>query len=149
MNIKIEYKYIQSNIFTVSSAYLFKSFCHIFSGKRDCKKKFLPVGSLWLFFSSHSQWIGQLFKVGLKRTCPCTILPPLFKIFQIPPSGEGNQNLLPSPLKRGRGLNYGPTLANVFFVILKIFWKQMLENCPSHFKQIVYRQFVDDTFLLI
>ena len=119
---------------------------YLFRQKR--LQKFLPVGSLWLFFSSHSQWIGQLFKVGLKRTCPCTILPPLFKIFQIPPSGEGNQNLLPSPLKRGRGLNYGPTLANVFFVILKIFWKQMLENCPSHFKQIVYRQFVDDTFLL-
>ena len=120
---------------------------YLFRQKR--LQKFLPVGSLWLFFSSHSQWIGQLFKVGLKRTCPCTILPPLFKIFQIPPSGKGNQNLLPSPLKRGRGLNYGPTLANVFFVILKIFWKQMLENCPSHFKQIVYRQFVDDTFLLI
>ena len=29
INIKIEYKYIQSNIFTVSAAYFLKSFCHI------------------------------------------------------------------------------------------------------------------------
>ena len=28
INIKIEYKYIQSNIFTVSAAYFLKSFCH-------------------------------------------------------------------------------------------------------------------------
>ena len=27
-NIKIEYRYIQSNILTVSAAYCFKSFCH-------------------------------------------------------------------------------------------------------------------------
>ena len=31
INIKIEYKYIKINIFTVSAAYLFKSFCHISS----------------------------------------------------------------------------------------------------------------------
>ena len=27
-----------------------------------------------------------------KRTCPCTILPPPFLIFQIPPSGGGKRN---------------------------------------------------------
>ena len=122
---------------------------YLFRQKRSEQKKVSTCGQIVIIFYFTWPVDRTTFKVGLKRTCPCTILPPLFKIFQIPPSGEGNQNLLPSPLKRGRGLNYGPTLANVFFVILKIFWKQMLENCPSHFKQIVYRQFVDDTFLLI
>ena len=37
---KIEDKYIQSYIFPVSAAYLFKSFCHIsFFRQKDCKKK--------------------------------------------------------------------------------------------------------------
>ena len=40
------------------------------------------------------------------------------------------------------GSTLGPTLANVF---MSQIW---LENCPSHFKPIVYRRFVDDTFLL-
>ena len=39
----------------------------------------------------------------------------------------------------------GPTLANVFMCH---FENILLENCPSHFKSIVYRLFVDDTFLL-
>ena len=30
---------------------------------------------------------------SFKRTCPCTILPPPFLIFQIPPSDGGNQNV--------------------------------------------------------
>ena len=29
---------------------------------------------------------------SFKRTCPCTILPPPFLIFQIPPSGGGKRN---------------------------------------------------------
>ena len=37
------------------------------------------------------------------------------------------------------------TLANVFMCHFENIW---LENCPSHFKPIVYRRFVDDTFLL-
>ena len=66
MNIETEYKYIQSNIFIVSAAYLFKSFNIYLFRQRDCKK-FLPLGSLQLFFVSSSQWIRnkQLFKVGL------------------------------------------------------------------------------------
>ena len=39
----------------------------------------------------------------------------------------------------------GPTLANVFMCHFENTW---LENCPSHFKQIVYRRFVDNTFSL-
>ena len=39
----------------------------------------------------------------------------------------------------------GPTLANVFMCHFENIW---LENCPSHFKPIVHRRFVDDTFLL-
>ena len=39
----------------------------------------------------------------------------------------------------------GPTLTNVFMCHLENIW---LENCPSHFKPIVYRRFVDDTLLL-
>ena len=49
INIKIEYKYIQSNIFTVSAAYCFKSFCHISFQTKRLKKTFLPVGDLGLF----------------------------------------------------------------------------------------------------
>ena len=42
-----------------------------------------------------------------KKTCPCTILPPPFKVFQIPPSGGGNQNLL-APLLNKNGLQVKP-----------------------------------------
>ena len=43
------------------------------------------------------------------------------------------------------GSPFGPTLANAF---MRHFEKIWLENCPSHFKPIVYRRFVDDAFLL-
>ena len=39
----------------------------------------------------------------------------------------------------------GSTLANVFLCQCE---NICLENCPSYFKPIVYRRFVDDTFLL-
>ena len=39
----------------------------------------------------------------------------------------------------------GPALANVFMCHFEKLW---LENCPDHFKPLVYRQLVDDTFLL-
>ena len=42
------------------------------------------------------------------------------------------------------GSPLGPTLANAFMCH---FENICLENCPSRFKPIVYRQFVDDTFL--
>ena len=38
-----------------------------------------------------------------------------------------------------------PTLANIFMCHFENIW---LENWPSHFKPIVYRRFVDDTFVL-
>ena len=38
-----------------------------------------------------------------------------------------------------------PTLANIFMCHFEKIW---LENCPALFKPIVYRRFVDDTFLL-
>ena len=38
-----------------------------------------------------------------------------------------------------------PTLPNVFMCHFGNIW---LENCPSHFKPINYRRFVDDTFLM-
>ena len=37
----------------------------------------------------------------------------------------------------------GPTLANAFMCHFEKIW---LENCSSHFKPIVYRWFIDDTF---
>ena len=43
------------------------------------------------------------------------------------------------------GFSLRPTLANVFMCHFENIW---LENCPSHFKPIVYRRFVDDTFSL-
>ena len=38
----------------------------------------------------------------LRRPAPAPYFHPLFKIFQIPPSGVVNQNLLPRPFKKGR-----------------------------------------------
>ena len=62
-----------------------------------------------------------------KKTCPCTIIPPHFLIFQIPPSEENNWNLLPFSSKRGSGgegggQNYG--------IKIQTIWKmyQIYEN---------------------
>ena len=96
MNKKIEYKYIQRNIFVVSAAYLFKYFIIYFFRQSDCKKKFLSAGGLWLFFISPGWWIGneQLVKVGLtpvfkknnNQNCnnyrPILLLPNISKIFE-------------------------------------------------------------------
>ena len=43
------------------------------------------------------------------------------------------------------GSPLGPTLDNVFMCYFENIW---LKNFPVHFKPIVYRRFVDDTFLL-
>ena len=43
------------------------------------------------------------------------------------------------------GSPLGPTLANAFLCHYK---KEWLDNCPSHFKPIVYRRYVDDIFVL-
>ena len=43
------------------------------------------------------------------------------------------------------GSPLGPLLANVFMCYCENIW---FENCPTHFKPIVYRRFIDDTFLL-
>ena len=37
------------------------------------------------------------------------------------------------------------TLANVFLCYHEKMW---LQNCPSEFKFVIYRRYVDDTFLL-
>ena len=43
------------------------------------------------------------------------------------------------------GSPLGPTFANIFLCFYERIW---LENCPVEFKPVVYRRFVDDTFLL-
>ena len=43
------------------------------------------------------------------------------------------------------GSPLGPTLANVFMCHHEQIW---IANCPSEFKPILYRRYVDDTFLL-
>ena len=43
------------------------------------------------------------------------------------------------------GSPLGPTFANIFLSFYEQIW---LENCPVEFKPVVYRRFVDDTFLL-
>ena len=43
------------------------------------------------------------------------------------------------------GSPLGPTLANVFLYYHEKIW---LQNCPSEFKPVIYRRYVDDTFLL-
>ena len=43
------------------------------------------------------------------------------------------------------GSPLGPTLANVFVCYHEKIW---LQNCPSEFKPVIYRRYIDDTFLL-
>ena len=43
------------------------------------------------------------------------------------------------------GLPLGPTLANIFMNVLE---KKYLANCPSEYKPVLYRRYVDDTFCL-
>ena len=43
------------------------------------------------------------------------------------------------------GFPLGPTLGNVFLCYHEKIW---LQNCPSEFKHVIYRRYVDDTFLL-
>ena len=43
------------------------------------------------------------------------------------------------------GSSLGPTVANTFLCHYKKFW---LNECPSQFKPVVYRHYVDDTFVL-
>ena len=38
----------------------------------------------------------------------------------------------------------GPTLANIFLYFHEQIW---LDNCPVEFKRVIYKRFVDDTFL--
>ena len=39
----------------------------------------------------------------------------------------------------------GPTLANIFLCQYKKIW---FNQCPSQFKLVIYRRYVDDIFLL-
>ena len=43
------------------------------------------------------------------------------------------------------GLPLGPTLANIFICCKEKLW---LDSCPELFKPILYKRYVDDTFLL-
>ena len=45
----------------------------------------------------------------------------------------------------GMGLPLGPTFANIFMCFYEKIW---LHNCPSEFKPLFYRRYIDDTFLL-
>ena len=45
----------------------------------------------------------------------------------------------------GMGLPLGPTMANAFMCHYEKIW---LSNCPSDFRPVFYRRYVDDTFLL-
>ena len=43
------------------------------------------------------------------------------------------------------GSRGGPTLANA---ILCHYEKELLDNCPIHFKPMIYKRYVDDIFVL-
>ena len=43
------------------------------------------------------------------------------------------------------GSPLGPTFANIFLSYYKQVW---LKNCPYEFKSVIYKRYVDDTFLL-
>ena len=46
---------------------------------------------------------------------------------------------------RAMGSPLGPHLANIFMCYMEKRWSQ---DCPAEFKPILYRRYVDDTFLL-
>ena len=43
------------------------------------------------------------------------------------------------------GSPLGPTFANIFLSYHEETW---LKNCPCEFKPVIYKRYVDDTFLL-
>ena len=43
------------------------------------------------------------------------------------------------------GSPFGPTFANIFLSYHEQIW---FKNCPCEFKPIIYKKYVDDTFLL-
>ena len=43
------------------------------------------------------------------------------------------------------GSPLGPTFTNIFLFVHEILW---LEKCPPEFKPVIYKRYVDDTFLL-
>ena len=43
------------------------------------------------------------------------------------------------------GSTLGPTFANIFLCVDEILW---LEKCPSDSRLVIYKRYVDDTFLL-
>ena len=43
------------------------------------------------------------------------------------------------------GSPLGPTFANIFLCVHEILW---LEKCPPEFRPVIYKRYVDDTFLL-
>ena len=43
------------------------------------------------------------------------------------------------------GLPHSPVFANIFLAFHE---EQWLTNCPAHFKPMLYRRYVDDTFVL-
>ena len=44
------------------------------------------------------------------------------------------------------GFPLGPTFANIFLSYHEKIW---LKNCPCEFKPVIYKRYVDDTFLLL
>ena len=61
-----------------------------------------------------------------KNTCPCAIFPPLFLIFQVPPSRWYNQNLLLHFRKKGgeggRKYEHGIIFNSFIFVRFEVVW---------------------------
>ena len=45
----------------------------------------------------------------------------------------------------GLGFPHSPVFANIFLAFHE---EQWLTNCPAHFKPVLYRRYVDDTFVL-
>ena len=64
-----------------------------------------------------------------KKTCPCTIVPPLFLFFIFFPSKGGNQNLLPPPHYASK---YLQIYINIYLIMCQI--KKKEENNLSTIK---------------
>ena len=66
MNIKIDFNIYKVTFLLYQLLIFVILFIIYLFRQRNCKKKFLPAGSSWLFFISPSRWIGheQLFKAS-------------------------------------------------------------------------------------
>ena len=92
--------------------------------------------TLELLFPSENHIVSGMNKLQFKKLLEICTKNSIFLF---------NQELYRQVDGVGMGLPHSPTFANLFLCYME---KQWLSDCPSHFKPVLYKRYVDDTFLL-